>query len=445
MSFFKYYIFLFFLTFIIFNLNINSLGSGDTIPARLLPFNILSGNGLYFDNYVNFLQNKYHTIYYFQQFNGHYISSFPILTGLITLPLYLPFYIYLSLCGVVDINSLYNISTVLQKFSASFLASLSVVLFFILINRISTNHKISAAFALIFAFATQTFSISSQALWQHGTANLFMIISQIYLIKALASEYSKRKLFYLCSLVFALLSFWSRPNFFLFGIIILILICLKEKSGKTLFFLFSLLGFIFLLSYNFYFFHSVFGGYANQIATFNLSSPISSFVGILFSPARGVIFYTPIFVFSFISIFFRKQINKMPKNLQIIFYLNYLYFILGFIINCFWGCWWGGHSWGDRLLTDIAVSAIILCYFFYLNIHNRLLKLVFYLFVIYSVLTQVIGVCCYSNSKWDSYPNNIDLNTNRLWDFIDNPILRSVKAGPDLRGIRILQGGGSKN
>lgn len=425
----KYIFSLFVVTFIIFNLNINSLGSGDTIPARLLPINILSGDGLYFDKYVDYLQNKYHTIYYFQQYNNHYISSFPILTGLISLPLYLPFYIYFNFIGVVDIKSLYNISTALQKISASFLASLSVILFFTLINKISNNNKISLLFALIFAFCTQTFSVSSQALWQHGTANLFIIISQIFLFKK----------FYLWSLVFAIFSFWSRPNFFLFLIIIYYFILIKEKSGRILYSIFFLLGIIILIGYNLYFFNSLFGGYGIQTSTFSLNNIFSNALGLLFSPARGVIFYTPLFIFSFLSIIFLKKIRRMPTKIRVIFYLNYIYFISGLILNSFWGCWWGGHSWGDRLLTDIAVPAVILCYFFYIHIHSRLLKLVFYLFVFYSIFIQTIGVCCYSNSKWDSIPNNVDLNTQRLWDFTDNPILRSIKSGPDLRGLNILQ------
>lgn len=440
MSFLKFSLPLFLITFLIFNLNINSIGSGDTIPARLLPISILSGHGLYFDNFVGFLQNKYQTIYYFQQFNNHYVSSFPIITGLIAIPFYLPFYIFLILNGVTDISSLYNITTALQKLSASSLASFSVVLFFILIRKISNNNSISAIFALIFAFGSQTFSISSQALWQHGTANLFMIVSQIFLIKALESNYSRKTLSYLLSLTFAILSFWSRPNFFLFWIVIFSFIFWKEKPKIISYFIFSLLGIAILAGYNLYFFNSIYGGYAVQTATFTISSPISNLMGILFSPARGVFFYTPLFILSFLSVLFIKRINKLPTTLKIIFYINYIYFILGIILNSFWGVWWGGHSWGDRLLTDIAVSAIILLYFFYININNFLLKLVFYLFVIYSVFTQIVGVCCYSNSKWDSYPANVDYNHNRLWDFIDNPILRSIKAGPDMRGIKIIQG-----
>lgn len=439
MSFLKYSLILFFITFLIFNLNMNSLGSGDTIPTKLLPLNILSGNGLYFDNYVDFLKNKYDTIYYFQQFNGHYVSTYPIFTGLIILPIYLPFFIYQNYIGIIDVNSLYNISSGFQKIAASLLASFSVVLFFMLIKKISNNYKTAFLFALIFAFGTQTFSISSQALWQHGTANFFMIASQLFLIEALQQDSSRNKFFYVFSLISAIFSFWSRPNFLLFLVIIYIYTYLRESRKRLLFSIISFIGVILLLGYNFYFFNSSFGGYGVHTATFNVDLIINNLTGLIFSPARGIIFYTPIFILSFLSIYFLKQINKLSIKLKIIFYINFIYFVLGLILNSFWGGWWGGHSWGDRLLTDIAVSAIILLYFFYINIQNHVLKLIFYLFIIYSVFIQSIGVCCYSSSEWDAYPKNVDFNNSRLWDFVDNPILRSIKAGPDKRGIKILK------
>lgn len=433
MSFIKYSIFLFLITFFFFNLNLNALGSGDTIPARLLPINILSGQGLYFDNYVNFLQNKYQTTYYFQQFNGHYVSSFPIITGLVALPFYAPFYVLLNLNSISDMNTLFNIASALQKFASSSLASLSVVLFFILIRKISGNNKVSMIFALIFAFATQTFSISAQALWQHGTANLFMIISQIFLIKAFKSNYLKGKWFYLLSLTFAILSFWSRPVFLIYLMILFLIVILKNKKDIILYFSLTLFGILILIGYNTYFFHSLFGGYGNQTGTFNANFFFSRLFGIFFSPARGIIFYTPLYIISLVSIIFFKQIKHILLSDKIIYYLNYLYILLGLIFYGFWVIWWGGHSWGDRLLTDLTVSASILMYFFYKFIVNKILKIILFIFIVYSIAIQSIGVFCYINSRWDVTPLNVDTHPERLWDFTDNPISRSIKAGPDLR------------
>lgn len=438
MSLVKYSLFLFFVTFIIFNLNFNALGSGDTIPARLLPINILSGHSLYFDNFVIFLQNHFQTTYYFQQFNNHYISSYPIITGLIAIPFYLPFYIFLNLNNVTDQYTLFNIASALQKFAASSIASLSVVLFFILIRKISNNNKISMIFALVFAFASQTFSISSQALWQHGTANLFMVVSQIFLIKALELNHPRIRTFYLISLVFAILCFWSRPVFLAYLILLFGIIIVKNKKDLIPYFFSAILGILILIGYNLYFFQSLFGGYGNQTGTLNTNHPLLNLLGLFFSPARGIIFYTPFYIFAFLSILFYKQINRFSYSIKTLYFLNYSYFIFGLFFYSFWEMWWGGHSWGDRLLTDITVSASLLTYFFYIHIKSNFMKLIFFTFIIYSIIIQSIGVFCYINSGWDATPLNVDSHTERLWDFTDNPIGRSLKAGPDLRRFRLI-------
>jgi len=433
----KYYFFLFFITFFIFNLNLNSLGSSDTIPARLLPINILSGRGLYFDYYVNFLQNKHQTIYYLKQFDNHYISFFPVLPGLIATPFYVPFYFILNLNNTSDINSLYNISTALQKLSASFLSSISVILFFILIKKISNKNRLSFLFALIFAFASQTFSISSQALWQHGIANLFLIASQVLLIKAFSQKNEQRR-FFLTSLFLGVLSFWSRPVFSIYLILLLVMVIFNNRKNFVLYFISTAIGVLVLLFYNLYFYQSLFGGYGNVSGTLNSSHPLSNFLGLFFSPARGLIFYTPFYIFSFLSILFINQINRLSLSTRIVYYLNYIYLISGLCFYSFWGIWWGGHSWGDRLLTDLAVSASILIYFFYIYITNNILRIIFFIFIIYSIVIQSIGVFFYINSKWDTTPLNVDSHIERLWDFNDNPISRSINAGPDLRRFYFL-------
>ncbi|MFH0936995.1 MAG: hypothetical protein V1808_01750 [Candidatus Daviesbacteria bacterium] len=435
----KYLLILFISTFLIFNLNLNSVGSGDTIPAKLLPFNILEGKGLYFDNYVSFLQIEKGTTYFFLKSDNHYVSSYPILTGLIALPFYIPAYLYLKANSLTSIGTFYQYSLVLQKLAASFLASLSVVLFFLLVKNISLNNRISLFFSLIFAFATQTFSVSSQGLWQHGTANLFIIISQLFLFKALNTVSDQRKNFYIFSFIGAAASFWSRLNSLLYFVLLITFILFKEKGGRLTYLLMGILGLLSLISFNMIIYNSPLGGYGSQTATLALTNFFSGLSGLMLSPSRGTVFYTPIFIFGILSILFFKKIAQRKETVKLIFYLNFLHLISGILLNVFWGCWWGGHSFGNRLLTDVAVPAVICAYFFYILNTGKLIRIIFYLVIVYSIFIQLIGVLNYTHSYWDSKPTNIDFDTKRLWDFKDNPIFRSLRVGPDSRGLEIIQ------
>ncbi|HSW50714.1 MAG TPA: hypothetical protein VLH09_11095 [Bryobacteraceae bacterium] len=56
----------------------------------------------------------------------------------------------------------------------------------------------------------------------------------------------------------------------------------------------------------------------------------------------------------------------------------------------------------------------------------------FVLLVTWSTFTQAVGAFCYPNSRWDETPVAVGSRPSRLWDWRDNPIARSLAAGPRL-------------
>lgn len=417
---------LFLLCLLIYNLNSKTIGAGDNFPAALLPFNIFMGEGLFFDKFYEYIKyaKPEEAVYYFLPFKEHYISAYPLLGGILSLVIYLPFYLYLSFNNLLSLDILFNQALQLEKLSASILTAFSVVLFYLLIFKISKNLKLSLLFSLIFAFCTQAFSVSSQALWQHTSANLFFIISQLFLILGLGSIRKKRLLIIL-AIIFALLSFYSRLNFLLYVFLLTGFLFFVDKKNIAVYFLISTVGIALLFIHNIYFYNSLVGGYSVLASNKPKGNFIDSFLGLIFSPSRGMLFYTPFFIFS-ILIFMVKDKLRLLKE-KLLFYLHFSYFILGIFLNSFWGAWWGGHSWGDRLLTDIAPSAVILSFLFYTNSKNKVLKLLFIVLILYSVFTQSLGAFVSTKTKWNSHPTNIDYDTKRLWDFSDSPINRSLK------------------
>lgn len=416
---------LFFFCFVIYNLNVRTIGAGDTIPSGFLPFNILTGNSVYFDKLYLFLNEHYtaEKLYFFQKFNDHYISSYPLISGFLTLPLYILPYLYMSHNNLLTINNLLEESSYLEKISASFFTSLSVVVFYFLMFQISKKISISLIFSLIFAFATQTFSISSQALWQHTSANLFLIISQFSLIKGMQSK--NRAPFYIYAFVFAILSFWSRLQFLPYLIILFIALYFLDRKNTNKYFMICFFGILAFIIYNLYFYSSILGGYAELTKIKPKGDFIKGILGLLFSPARGTLFYTPFFMFSFLSVNCLGLIKVFKEK---IFYLqNIIFFIVIITFSAFWGAWWGGHTWGNRLLTDIAYQAVILSYLFYKCNKNRIISAIFILLVGYSIFTQILGVFVFPKTGWNQQPSDIDHDTKRLWDFYDSPIIRSIK------------------
>jgi hypothetical protein len=48
---------------------------------------------------------------------------------------------------------------------------------------------------------------------------------------------------------------------------------------------------------------------------------------------------------------------------------------------------------------------------------------------LYSVLIQALGVFFYPKGHWDGTPQSVDAAPARLWDWRDNPIVRTARGG----------------
>jgi hypothetical protein len=136
-------IFLFIFCSIIYFTIPNSFQITDTLGTRLIPISILSGDGIYLDRFIpgidpqiipNFLRKSH----------GHYISNYPILSGLIAVPFYLPMFFLNELHR--DPKSLYLISAYYERLSAAIIASISVTIFYLLFKQMTKKSRSSIFF-----------------------------------------------------------------------------------------------------------------------------------------------------------------------------------------------------------------------------------------------------------------------------------------------------------
>src|SRR5208337_2830460 len=84
---------------LIYNINFRTIGSGDTTPASLLPFNILEYHSLTLDHFYSYYVSIGLTPYYIVNEKGVYVSMYPIVTPLLITPFYLIPYELLKLTG----------------------------------------------------------------------------------------------------------------------------------------------------------------------------------------------------------------------------------------------------------------------------------------------------------------------------------------------------------
>jgi len=422
---------LFCFVFLVYNINGRPIGCGDTIPASLLPFSILDNFNLYLDQFSHYFEINYFVVYWAKQLDGHLLSAYPIVLPVLATPLYLIPFILIKLANIpIDMfNPAFAlVVSLMEKTVASIIASLSVVFVFLSIKELLTR-RFAIIIALIYAFATNTWTISSQALWQHGLVELFLTVS-IYLVLLNEKKNSNNNIIGL-GLVCGCFVFNRPVDSILLLPILYYIFNLKDR--RIAYFLCALLFSCapFLL-YNLYYFNCLFGGYSSLASLIHFNSGmITGFFGLLFSPSRGLFIYTPILLFSILGYL---KIPIMSGNIIKKFLLISGFSVLvQILVYSAFPTWWAGWCFGPRFLTGI-LPFLLLFFGIYINNFNfKINKNYFIIFILlilltWSFFTQIVGAFYYPNGNWDGDPN-VDLNPEKLWKWDDSQLERSYKAG----------------
>ncbi len=424
---------LFAIAFLVYNLNLRPIPSGDTAPAALIPLTLIAGDTITLDRFAAWYQRTGIAPAWLELGrDGHYYSSFPIALPLLVTPLYAP------LAGLaipnMPVECVILLARICEKISASLIAALSAAAFLALALRLA-DPRTAWLLALVYAFASPTWSVSSQALWQHGASELALILALLCLVReartpggllvcALAGLCAgvgvaiRLSNVVPCVLIaaYALWSRWRARQLLLFA-------CCAAAP------------IIAALAYNVRIFGRALGSYpAGWLMQGNV---LQDLAGLLFSPSRGLLVFCPVFLFSAIGVclWFRG-----PRKPHAGIYLVCLgTAAVHLLLWARYRLWWGGFSYGPRLLTDAVPCLVILMIPAMRLIQaSRAWKFAFAAALAFSIFVQSIGAFCYPNGHWDASPRSVDLRPERLWVWRDNQILRTARAGPVLVPYRIV-------
>ena len=425
---------LFFIAFFVYNLNLRPIPAGDTAPAALLPFAILGDHSMTFDRFERWYESQQVNALWFKRGgDGHYYSAYPILLPLLLTPLYTPA-LFLDIPHM-PVARVVLLARILEKLSASLIAALSVAAFWALAERLA-NGRTALLLTVVYAFGSQTWSTSSQALWQHGPSELAIILALLGFLWA-----SDRPSGYLPAVLTGICAGCSvafRPTNAIFFAILTGYVVWSRWSArrKTAFALSALPVPVAYLVSNLFQFGEPLGGYNHADAVFARGSLLTGLAGLLVSPSRGLLVFSPVFLFVAIGVYrwFRDGRTFDPQ-----IYGVCLLVVAGHLVLVGkWRGWPGGFSYGPRLLADVVPCLVILMVpAMSLVERSRGWKLAFAGALVVSIAVQAVGVFCYPNGHWDALPLPANRHHERYWDLQDNQILRSARAGPVLEPYQL--------
>ena len=333
-----------------------------------------------------------------------------------------PYIAVMNLFGLSAINpdGTYNLDNEmkLQRILACLLMALTAAIFYFT-ARLLLPRKWSVIVALAGALGTPVWSTLSRGVWS-DTWGVFLMAIVILLLVADAVGRIK-----LNPVVLATLLAWTyfvRPTNAIAIIAITIYIVLYRRQSFLRYAAVGLIWLAVFVSYS----QSHFGA---SLPTYYRASRLSfehfgeALAGNLISPARGLLVYVPVIFFvAYLLIRYRRAIAHYR-----LLWLAVSISILFWLANSSFPHWWGGYSYGPRLMAYIVPWIVLLAI---LGIDamrradvpqrpwvRRVQAATGALLLIVSVGINGIGAVDAETQSWNERPVSVDKQPSRLWDW----------------------------
>lgn len=422
-------IILFFLLLLIYTSNFNLIRAkdGDSLTFRYLPYSIIREFNFDLDEFYEELLASFPWLiyegpqgekvpYYLIKVKGHYFPTDGIGPAILALPI---FFIPIVIFKLPPESWMILF---LSKLVAGILIAFSSV-FMYLSAKLLSNDKKAWIVTFIYALCSGMWSITSQVLYQQTGSEFFLAMSVYFLARGLKeSKFIPYSGFALASAIL------MRPTNIIVMLVITLYIFHKYRNIFGRYILYALPVILFILAYNYYNHGSIFLFslmlYNSFGALYKTGSPnmwstpfLIGFLGMLISPSRGLFIYSPVFIFSFIG-----MVIAWKENKNLLFRYFSIVVIGLIIIHSKWYDWWGGWTFGCRMLNDAVpfLSLLLLPFMDYID-KKKTLVIPFIVAIIFSFSVQIIGAFLYDN-EWDARPD-IDLHQYRLWSWKDSQIV----------------------
>ena len=201
---------------------------------------------------------------------------------------------------------------------------------------------------MIYALGTNTWAISSQAMWAHGACELMLAI----LCAVLPACEPSRWAIVLAGLT-AAIAVAARPPMAAFALVALAFVFVYHRRHLIAFMAVPTVDAGILLAHNLVLFQRVAGGYGRLD---HFSGPLLEGVaGLLISPNRGLFIFTPIMLFAVVGAVEVWRMNVRP-------WLRFLVVdvALHLVLYAKFDEWWAGYTYGPRYMVDILPALTLL-------------------------------------------------------------------------------------
>jgi hypothetical protein len=364
--------------------------------------------------------------------DGHWYDSYPIGAKLLSAPFVLAA-VGLTKLGSPLFAKIHVDSPVIEGFihgdysaghpliemevASALLAIATVVIYFT--ARRFLEERPAILLALLYALATPAYSVGGRAIWQHTPSMLLLAIVILMLLKAEENP----SLAAWAGLPVAL-SYTARPTDSLFVIVFTLYVALRFRPYLLRYLLLALPVAVIFVAYNYSIYHQILSPYYRSdldgIYPRNWSKLAVGLAGNLISPSRGLLIYTPVFLFSIWSMI--RAMWKTPLS----GWLGGLVLAHWIAVSCFIACWWAGMCYGPRFFADLTPVFVLFLipYFAQWSELSKAVRTAFVICTLIGLAMHLRGGWSAAVYQWNVDPLSVDQHPERNWEWKDPPFLR---------------------
>jgi hypothetical protein len=388
---------IFFLVLLVLLANGRPIGAGDTRPTERVAASLVESFDFDLDEYPEV------TAPFVRRVGEHSVSIYPVLSAVLAAPVF-------AACRVFF--ALDETGTALAgKLAAAILSSLAAVFFFRALARRVPIAEARAA-ALLLALGTSVWS-TSQALWQHPAAVLFLSLALWCIFRAEDDDAWAARAGLPLALVVA-----ARHADVALVAALAIGIAVRWPRRMPGFFAWALGPLLFVAGYQLRYFGAPWTtGFSGSLASRFSESLSVGVPGLLVSPAKGLFVFTPLALVAVVGLF--RVLQRGERWLPIVAASACLAHLL--LIGS-WSEWHGGESFGPRMTTDLLPILFV-----FLPAGCEALPRVAAVLAALSIGVQALGAFTY-DYRWERlYQRPPAPDHRELWSVADSPIALALR------------------
>lgn len=397
---------LFAVPFLIYLEGFRYAGSGDTQPAELLPITLLRDGDF---DFREFVKPGEALPYWYQERGGRVVSIYPILPGLFNVPVY-------AAAGALGVDP-YADRIRLSMISASLIGALSVAFLFLALERLARRRSTAVLLAAAYALGTCVWSVASRGMFQHGPSLLLQSIALWLLARGNGPSVAWSGLFLGLAVV-------NRPMNLLVAAPLAVAVWWKHRDRALAFSALAAVPLLLRAAYARAYWGSFF-----SMAQVDPFPAVSNFggnaarglAGLLISPSRGLLVYSPIFFFTALAILPAWRLRR-EQPLYLALLAGALAILL---VTSKWTIWWGGHAYGYRLLIEMLPALVVLLTLAWEDVigEHPAGKAAFLACLAWSVFLQSFG----ARHQPTGFNERMDEDPSVRWSMPESDVARAIR------------------